>query len=453
MKVGNSRLIAVPASAVLASSVFACCGYWAPPPPCEEYGRASAVFIGTVTKITETRHGEPETGKDGEPVAAVMRVDKVYKGKPGKEILLTSRDLDCGGGIPPVGEPYLMYLGGDSSDGVKYMPPWRNQPVRSAAEDLMFLDALNTTPPTSSIYGTIIDWPNVPKHTEEPAVGILVKLTGDSGNQETATDADGSYRFDHLSPGRHVVSGEQEGYRMVTGFGEYETDVTAHACRVVDAAMLPVMTAEIGGTLFRANGEHAPEGIDVELVPIDSRDEYWPRLARQTGSIFSAWSPVTQTDNHGRYRFTEVAPGRYRMAVKLSTLPNAQTIYWPAAESEEAATPIEITGKGTLPRYDFHLAPDPESILVRGVAQSADGSPAAGATVFVKAESIELATLNADAGGHFSFRAFEGFSYSVSASAGDFAIIPFRYSREAEVAFSRLEPLVALVLDQELARQ
>lgn len=174
----------------------------------------------------------------------------------------------------------------------------------------------------------------------------------------------------------------------------------------------------IEGRLIRSNGMPGPAGIHLTLIRVENPDGK---------EVSSASFDQSTSNEQGEYSFRNVAPGRYRIVMNLYRFPTARApypkIYWPAARAESEALIAEITDGVAQQKYDFRLPPEPKSTVVNGIVLSSGGTPAPGAAVYIEAlpdntmDGGDENTPQADAAGRFSFTAFEGFEYRLSAAS------------------------------------
>lgn len=122
-------------------------------PPCEAYGRADAVFIGTVSFSSSVTFGE---GRDRR-VQRLIRftVDEAFRGIDGSEAEVTTGlgGGDCGYGFS-LGGQYLVYAY-RYKDGLSTGICTRTRNLSNATEDLAYIRGLAKTESGATIFDEV----------------------------------------------------------------------------------------------------------------------------------------------------------------------------------------------------------------------------------------------------------------------------------------------------------
>lgn len=174
--------------------------------PCEAFGGATAVFIGSVISSEQVESG----------MNYVIRPEKTFKGSPGGLTLFFSCfECMCGWGYKfSVGERYLVYAFYRDSSGM-----WgagacgRTRPLAEANEDLEYLQSL----PEGSggrLYGSFT---GIDSDRKVPLVGVLVTVEGESQSYTTTTDVNEQYEISGIIPGEYQVS-----FKVMEGTNEFD---------------------------------------------------------------------------------------------------------------------------------------------------------------------------------------------------------------------------------------
>jgi hypothetical protein len=175
--------------------------------PCEEFGEATAVFIGVVLASKEVK-----SGKD-----FVVEPEIVFKGSPDLSVSFFSC-LEClynGWGYEfSVGEKYLIYANRDSSGIWSASACGRTRPIAEAKEDLEFLQNLLTEGSGGHLYGKFI---GLDSSGVIPITGAIVSIEGQWQSYRTTTNDNGQYEMFGLMPGEYRVF-----FKVLEGAKEYE---------------------------------------------------------------------------------------------------------------------------------------------------------------------------------------------------------------------------------------
>lgn len=216
----------------LATDVRAKCPVAHPGPPCQEYWRADAVFIGVVTRVVHT----PNT--TGLAIGPYLRttvyftIDEALKGVTGTEIVF---DLDHCGFQFEKNERYLVYahLNRNSNKLEVREGNTRTQPLSRAARDLTYIRGLRSKP-SSTVYGTVTQYTyNVQEKyfDAEPLPNINVILEGNNQRKEVVTDSEGRYEFKGVQAGTYRIRAEFPAY---LSYEEQTVKLTTQQCVDVD---------------------------------------------------------------------------------------------------------------------------------------------------------------------------------------------------------------------------
>lgn len=273
--------------------------------PCESYGSASAVFVGTVISVRESERRPVKDPKDVDwvPVAYQFSVEQSYLGVAGTEVeIFTGRGGgDCGLSFP-TGARYLVYAY-RYNDKLTTSMCTRTKPFSKATEDLAFLGTLTSAPPGVTIYGSVQRGPDdgpirsqIKTEPLDPDIQIVIE--GESEKQEIRPDTEGRFRVSGLRAGKYKLALRLP-ETLIALRNEVELGLVDHGCAGI--AWYFVDNGRVSGRVINADGEPVAR-IAVSLVNPGTNDtQYSVKFGR--------------TNDEGYFSFSAVPPGSYHIAV------------------------------------------------------------------------------------------------------------------------------------------
>ncbi|HKY44096.1 MAG TPA: carboxypeptidase regulatory-like domain-containing protein [Pyrinomonadaceae bacterium] len=345
----------------LATDALASCPMSQQGPPCQEYWRADAVFIGVANRVVNVPNDTYLGIGPYLRTTAYFTIEEAFKGVGGTGIVFDSSN--CGYFFRE-GERYLVYAHRNSyrnNELEVIIGNTRTRPISEAVEDLKYIRGLSSAESGSRIFGKVAQHTfNIKEsynNVVESLQNITVILEGNNQRQEVVTDSDGRYEFKGLLEGTYRIRADVPSY---LSYNEEIIKVNGRACVPLEIAAR--RKAQIAGRVIDSTGEtliHVP----VSLVPADASHE----------EIFSEgkdkvpW-PFHLTTLQGRFGFTQLPPGRYLLIINRTEYERSQgrqrdpalpRLFYPGVTDIGAAT-IIVVGKDDEPReYDFRL-PIPE---------------------------------------------------------------------------------------------
>jgi carboxypeptidase family protein len=384
-----------------ASNAFACscAGIRA---PCQAYGEAAAVFVGTVINSRVIAANQSSDLFHRRVVRFV--VDTPFRGVNAGEVEVTTGlgGGDCGFGFVET-QQYLVYAyeyEGKLSTGICT----RTRSISQAQEDLGYLRGLTRSKPGVVISGQVVRYRRNPQGKLDtlPMTGIAVTIEGQT-REKTETDAKGQYRVEGLPPGEYVVKVSlPEGLSIREP--EQKVNVADRGCAVVGFWLEP--DGRLSGRVLN------PQGLPVNKAEIFIYEADKER--------YQGFSDAAYSDQDGKYLFQRVPQGRYLLMIRFDGMTSQQRpfplTYYPGVSERSQAAIITIGEGLRVEKYDLTVPPLPLEYDVEGIALWANGTPAANARVEYMGGDLVSYSVKVDEQGRFRFKAYEGLKLGISAS-------------------------------------
>lgn len=407
-----------------------------PGQPCEAYGDAAAIFVGTVT------FGSSIKVKEGD-FEFTQRLVRLHVDRPLKnvqtsdiEVVTGLGDSDCGFGFR-LGGQYLVYAYSHQGRlGTSICT--RTRLLSDAAEDLEYIKGRSKAAPGGTIFGEVEL--RRPSRGEEyplpPLKDAKIIIKGPDKQFERKTDAEGKYSVSGLPAGKYKVRIElAEG--LSTYDPEVEVELLDRGCRGTYFEAQP--DTRITGKVLDAQGIPAADVL-MELVPFSREYGLFPAFVR--------------TDKDGRYELKLLKPARYYLGVRIhgsagsTYVPYPQT-YYPGVKDRSQATVITIAEAQRLELEELILPARFIERTLNGVVVDLDGTPVAGAVVWLKERQYNDTDMpyrrETDSEGRFSYPVYEGLKYELTANV-DTAERRVKQSAPLEIVITSNPEPIKLVL-------
>jgi hypothetical protein len=381
---------------LLASSVVSACSCAGGAPPCESFGSASAVFVGTPVSVRENKRTKSTNPNDIDwtPIIYKFSVEQSYLGVPGTEIeVFTGRGGgDCGYQFK-IGQRYLVYAYEDQNK-LNTGICTRTKPFSSATEDLAFLGGLATTSPGVTIYGEVIG-------DEALRSDISIKLEGPGTQKEVRPDANGNFRISGLPAGKYKVSLNIP-ETLTTYEPQKEIQVADRGCAAI--AWHLADNGRVSGRVIDAEGLPVARILVSLLDPEDQKDNH---------------TKYERTDGEGRFNFSGVSRGRYFIAVNRNRYADPKDptnayppTFYPGVVDQTHAQLITVGSGEKLTDFEIRIPLKRAASILNGSVVWSDGSPVVDAQLSIydvtQGESNITYGAAADAQGRFRIEGYSG---------------------------------------------
>ena len=336
------------------TNTLAGCPRTLPGPPCLEYGRADAVFIGVASRVSKIPN---DTDFDGPYLRSTVHftIQEAFKGVGGTGVVF---DLDHCSHRFVEGERYLVYAHRNPNNQQLSIREGstRTRLLSEAAEDLQYVRGLAAAEDGSRVFGKVALYSYNLKRNDadaEPLRNIKVILEGHDQRQEVLSDNEGRYEFKRLPTGTYQLQAELPAH---LSFATQTIKTNGRTCVLFDIAIWS--KGLITGRVLGVNGKPLVS-VPVSLVPADATVE--DLFAEGKDKV--VW-PVAFTNEVGRFLFALLPPGRYLLIINHTefetsrgreTIRHLPRMFYPGVSDVSGATVIVVGKDDEAREYDFRL--------------------------------------------------------------------------------------------------
>jgi hypothetical protein len=404
-------------------------------PPCQDYWKTSAVFLGRVESVTRGA----TTARTGLPLYRRVKftVLEAYRGLTAgeTEVQTGAGGGDCGYNFTE-GTEYLVYASRNEGTGVLTTGICsRTRRASEAAEDLAYARAsMSGAVSPARITGTVKlaerSLGRQRTREPEPMAGVSVSLQRDGAATRVASDAQGNFIAEGIEPGTYSVA--------VDLSPQYYAEIFPRTVELIDVAGCAEVNVtvrydgRVSGRIVDVSGRPIP-GVTIELtVPAGLDQAFGPERLR------------VLSDRSGRYELIHVPAGTFVVGINTHRnrdggLPQLR-VFHPGVEALREATRVPVSGGERVQLRDFVLPRSVPYTPIEGIVLEPDGSPASGARVYLKGPSESDYILSepaiTDQGGRFVLAALEGQSYRLFAERARNEGRAYRVDSSEQVPFA-----------------
>jgi hypothetical protein len=369
-------------------------------PPCQAAWRVDEIFLARVVSL--------RLSQSDSFLSNIVRVQvtETFRGtaKGELEVWTGAGGGDCG--FPFItSETYLIYARREPGRLTTSICS-RTRTVGNAAEDLAYLRGPMREPVgLGRIVGRAEQDGDVNPWNRTPFAGARVIAESGGRAYEARSAADGAYEL-RVPAGKYALRVEVPDRALVASIQPAVEIADPKVCAPADVAIH--WNSLVSGRVVGGGGEPLP-GFAVELVP---------ERELSTGTSYVKYA--IRTTDRGLFRFGMMPPGRYYLAYdrRRASAPKPGPLF---TNADGTLFTFELARGGQVPLADLALPAAIRVIRVSGVANGADGKPAAGAIIRVDeadAAPGEVALpVIADPTGRFAVTLVAGRRYSIVAES------------------------------------
>ena len=383
--------------------------------PCQNFGRASAVFVGTAIAVkTAPRPAERNREEYWAPRTFLFSVEQTFLGVQARELEVSTGlgGGDCGYDFK-LGTRYVVYAS-QSDQGKRLITTIcsRTNPLESAKEDLDFFRSLGSLSPGVTINGEVSRTQRNVSTGDAALVGPLADIglviEGQGERREIRTDREGRFSLSGLPAGQFKVT-LQLPDELFTYRPEQELRVASRGCATVNYFV--VDNGRLSGRVLDAEGQPAV-GVQVTLMEATHANP------------LTSWGESAKTNDQGHYSFSGLPPGHYLLAVNLSRYPDPNDptnayprTYYPGVLDSAKAEVITVGPGENVSDRELLLPVRRADSLLTGKVVWADGTPVVKAGISFREVTYHDAKSNqgmdADDQGYFTIKGYVGQTFVI----------------------------------------
>src|SRR5262245_53834000 len=339
-----------------------------PSKPCDSFGTATSIFIGTAVSAESARLPDGSSG-----VRVRFDVHESIQNFNARTVdVLTAADTAACGYPFRKGVEYLVYA---NSRANVYFASFcsRTGPVERRKDDLALLREAAGGSVSPRLFGSVrrmvVRLDGLYLHSDEilGVPGIPVRVTDHGQLRESVTDQDGHFSIVGLSPGTYEVDAKlPRNYEPM-----FDRRVVSEVDSCAGEASVFLTTVPLRGKVLPASGEALVDKVMLRLARVGP-----------DGKVGLNRSTLAFADSNGNWKAQGLPAGNYLVGVSAFDTPSAQnpypTMWYPGATRPEDASIITVTDDE--PRsIDIQLPPRLLTIKLSGTTIALEGTPMAAA--------------------------------------------------------------------------
>jgi hypothetical protein len=295
------------------------CSCSPPPPACEAYQHADAIFVGKVTGIVEASGG----------AAITFAVTQKLKGHVEAEQIIEGGGM-CGS-VFQKGKTYVVYAtgtGGKLSSSLC----GRTALADKARDDISYAKGFDKRT-LGIVEGDVAV--TEPEGAQIKRAGVEVRVRG--SKFRARTDKAGHYKLE-LPPGKYTLDVVDPKARTSADTNETVNLADSSSCEV-----RPIAVVWNGRVRGRVTGVDGKPAVAVNLTLVSQGSSH-------AGNAFA------MTDATGTFEFSGVQAGEYTVvAYNAKGVPTST--FYPGVDDPAKAKPIKLSQSALVQRIDFKLLP------------------------------------------------------------------------------------------------
>lgn len=387
--------------------------------PCHEYGRASAVFVGTpisVRTVARPVNGDRDDLDYWAPRTFKFSIETSFLGIISSETEVSTGlgGGDCGYDFK-IGKRYVVYAYKfGKTERLVTSICGRTNPLENANEDIEFLRSLESQRPGVTISGEVRRMRQNVASGDSVYVGpqqdFGLVVEGEGERREVRTDPEGRYRLTGLSPGKFKVTLLLPD-ELFTYKAEEEITVADRGCATVNYSV--VDNGRLSGRVLDPDGQPAAR----VLLALMDKDHSDPK---------TNWGKLVRADKEGHFSFSALPPGQYLLAVNLNRFPEPNDptnayprTYYPGVTDISEAEIITLAAGENLREVNMQLPSRRSPGVISGKVVWDDGTPVANAGISFREVTYHDPQLNygiqADDQGYFTINGYIGQQFVIEA--------------------------------------
>jgi hypothetical protein len=332
---------------------------------CELFNFSSLSFVGKAIRIEKGESGPFKTE------FTIFEMTEVFSGRKTDTIRIQNRSgFSCDVSFE-LGKTYLIFAGGDESEGFGTGFCSGNRPIEYAGDAIVELRKLSISKGNGSLRGIVLREITDNRDDRLPFADIKLEISNlETGRKsEVRSNFDGRFELSAPSGTYKIAPFAPPGYILPSTFDDQPKTIRSGGC--TESYFVFSNNSRVSGRLLDSEGTPV-RYARVELV-----------LSSEESGFLGGYSD--ESDLNGDFSINQVPAGTYTLSVNYNSPPEPDhpfpTTFFPSESLHSEARVLEVRPGGSVEGLIFRLPPRLGDEIISGEVVWEDGSPAVGAEI------------------------------------------------------------------------